>query len=308
MATTHVLIIGGAGFIGSNLAKAWYERGAKVRVLDNLRSGKKENLDDFPCEFIEGSILDLPILQQASENVDYIHHLAAMVSVPESMASPEECEKINVMGTLNVLRCAREAGARKVVFSSSCSVYGNVERDGHRESDTPVPASPYAISKLTGEYYMNLWLDAFQLQTASLRYFNVYGPKQDPASDYAAAIPIFFKRAMKGDTIRIYDDGEQTRDFVFVEDVVQANILAAEKLTGLYNVSRDQSTTVNELAEKIKRITNSSSEIAHFPARPGDLRHSRGISEVIKDKGWNPSTSIDEGLEKTYEYLRAKLA
>lgn len=298
MATT-VLITGGAGFIGSHIAAAWAARGARVRVLDSLRTGHRRNLEGIPHEFLEGSVEDPALVARAVEGVDYIHHLAALVSVPESMEKPELTESINVVGTLNVLKAARAAGAKKFVLSSTSAVYGMAERPIHRETDLPEPASPYAITKLAGEHYTHLWREAFGLPTVVLRYFNVYGPRQDPKSPYAAAVAIFAEKARAGEPLRIFDDGEQTRDFIYVGDVVAANLLVAEKATGLFNVSCGTRLTVNELAREIVSLCKSNSPIVHAPPRPGDIRHSRGSSDKLQALGWKPQTGLAKGLEET---------
>lgn len=294
-----ILITGGAGFIGSHLAAAWAARGARVRVLDSLRTGHRRNLDGIPHDFLEGSVEDASLVREAMEGVDYVHHLAALVSVPESMEKPELTESINVLGTLNVLKAAKAAGVKKFVLSSTSAVYGMVDRPVHTEDDLPAPASPYAITKLAGEHYTHLWREAFGLPTVVLRYFNVYGPRQDPKSPYAAAVAIFAAKARAGEPLRIFDDGEQTRDFVFVGDVVAANLLAAERATGLFNVSCGTRLTVNELAREIVALCGSASPIEHAPPRPGDVRHSRGSSDRLRALGWAPATDLATGLRAT---------
>jgi len=298
---TRVLVTGGAGFIGSHLAAAWVARGAEVVVLDSLRTGHRRNLDGIPCRFVEGSVEDADLVRECARGVDFVHHLAALVSVPESVDKPELTEAINVVGTLNVLKAAKEAGARRVVFSSTSAVYGTAERPIHREADLPEPLSPYAITKLAGEHYMDAWRNLHGLPTVSLRYFNVYGPRQDPKSPYAAAIAIFSEKARRNEPIRIFDDGEQTRDFVFVEDIVAANILAAEHpdARGVYNVACGGRITVNDLARRIVALSASASPIEHLPPRPGDVRHSRGDATRLAALGWKPKTELEEGLRRT---------
>lgn len=295
-AIQKVLITGGAGFIGSHLAAAWSRAGADVTVLDSLRTGRRENLAGIKCRLVEAHIEDRALLMECARGVDCIHHLAAIVSVPESMERPVETETVNVIGTVNVLDAARSAGVGRVVFSSTCAVYGDVERPSHTESDAPDPASPYAISKLAGEKYMHLYSRAFGVPTVSLRYFNVYGPRQDPASPYAAAVAIFSECARRNAPLRIFGDGEQTRDFVHVEDVVAANLLAAERGSGVYNVGAGSRTTINDLAREIIRLSGSRSSIEHAPPRAGDVRHSRGNVERIKGLGWEPRVTLAEGL------------
>ena len=221
-----VLVTGGAGFIGSHIVEHFQGR-AEVRVLDNLRSGFKHNLAGFEHEFIEASILDREAVRRAVEGVDYIFHLAAMISVPESMAKPIECNELNTNGTLVVLEEAAKAGVKKLVLSSSAAIYGDNPVVPKVETMFPEPKSPYAITKLDGEYYCRMFAAEGKLQTACLRYFNVFGPRQDPKSQYAAAVPIFIHRALKHEPITIYGDGEQTRDFIYVKDIAAANVYAA---------------------------------------------------------------------------------
>lgn len=294
-----VLITGGAGFIGSHIAEEWARRGARVVVLDSLRTGRRENLDGIECDFVEGSVEDEALVRECAEGADFIHHLAALVSVPESMEKPELTEAINVVGTLNVLKAAKAAEVSKVVFSSTSAVYGMIDRPMHSEPDLPAPASPYAISKLAGEYYMALYREAFGVPTVALRYFNVYGPRQDPNSPYAAAVAIFTERARANAPIAIFDDGEQTRDFIFVKDVVAANMVAAEKGEGLYNVACGTRITINDLARQIIAEAGSDSRIEYKPPRPGDVRHSRGNAEGLRALGWKPQTSLEDGIRVT---------
>ncbi|MDK2971450.1 MAG: UDP-glucose 4-epimerase [Candidatus Sumerlaeota bacterium] len=296
---TSVLITGGAGFIGSHLARAWVARGARVVVLDSLRTGHRANLAGVDCQFVEGSVEDAALVRRCAEGIDVIHHLAALVSVPESMEKPALTEAINVLGTLNVLEAARAARVGKVVFSSTSAVYGMIDRPMHAETDLPAPASPYAITKLAGEHYMHLYAEAFGVPTICFRYFNVYGPRQDPKSPYAAAVAIFADLARAGKPLRVYDDGEQTRDFVHVNDVVAANLLGAETGSGVFNVACGTRITVNDLARKIIATAGSSSQIEYAPPRPGDIRHSRGDSTKLRALGWQPAVTLDEGLQLT---------
>jgi UDP-glucose 4-epimerase len=215
------------------------------------------------------------------------------------MAEPELTESINVLGTLNVLKGCRAAGVRKVVFSSTSAVYGLADRPIHRETDLPDPLSPYAITKLAGEHYLALFARAYGVPTVALRYFNVYGPRQDPKSPYAAAVAIFAEKARSGQPITIFGDGDQTRDFVFVGDVVAANILAAEKGTGVYNVACGGRITVNDLAREIIALSGRTVPINYAPERAGDVRHSRGSSERLQALGWSPAVPLAEGLRRT---------
>lgn len=296
---TEVLITGGAGFIGSHLVAQWLARGARVRVLDNFRTGHRRNLAGLDCELIEGSIEDACLVRRAMAGVTYVHHLAALVSVPESMSQPRVANSLNIDGTLNVLDAAREAGVRKVVYSSTSAVYGQIDRPMHAEAHLPAPASPYAIAKLAGEHYMALYAEAYGVPTVTLRYFNVYGPRQDPNSPYAAAVAIFAARARDNQPITIFGDGEQTRDFVFVEDVARANILAAESGTGLYNVACGGRITINDLAREIVSLSGSSSPIEHHPPRAGDIRFSCGDATRLGALGWKPLVALRDGLRRT---------
>ncbi len=297
----RVLITGGAGFIGSHLATAWVARGADVVVLDNLRTGHRHNLEGLECRFVEGSVENEALVRECATGCDYIHHLAALVSVPESVEKPELTESINALGTLNVLKAAKAADAKKVVFSSTSAVYGMADRPLHSETSLPEPVSPYAITKLAGEHYMECWRLLQNVPTVALRYFNVYGPGQDPESPYAAAIAIFSAKARAGQPLVVFDDGEQTRDFIFVEDVVAANILAAEhpEARGVYNAACNSRITVNELAKRIVELSGSTSTIEHRPPRAGDVRHSRGDSTRLMTLGWKPRITLEEGLRRT---------
>lgn len=299
----RVLITGGAGFIGSHLVEHFQGK-ADVRVLDSLRSGYKSNLDGFDVEFIEGDIRDREIVKKAVQGVDYIFHLAAMISVPESMFKPQECVDINVYGLLNVLEEAANAGVRKLCFSTSAANYGDNPIVPKREEMYPEPKSPYAITKLDGEYYCNMFTTEGKLQTASLRYFNVFGPRQDPKSAYAAAIPIFTSKAVKNEKISIFGDGEQTRDFIFVKDIVAANVfMATHEFTGVYNVAYGKKITINDLVKKIKNITGSSSEIEYLPERPGDIKHSMAAIDKLLSTGFKPTGNFDEGLASTIDFF-----
>jgi len=300
-----VLITGGAGFIGSHLVEHFQGK-AEVRVLDNLRSGYRKNLDGFKVEFIEGDILDRNAVREAVKGVDYIFHLAAMISVPESMFKPIECVDINVKGLLIVLEEAADAGVRKLCFSTSAAIYGDNPLVPKREEMLPEPKSPYAITKLDGEYYCNMFTKEGRLQTACMRYFNVFGPRQDPKSAYAAAVPIFTAKAVANEKITIFGDGDQTRDFIYVKDIVAANVFMAENdFTGVYNVAYGKKITINDLVEKIKKITNSSSEVAHLPERAGDVKHSMAAVDKLHATGFRPKNDFDQGLTATVEYFKS---
>lgn len=301
----RVLITGGAGFIGSHIAEHFQGK-ADVVVLDNFRSGHRRNLDGLKVELIEGSILDRAALERAMRGVDLVFHLAAMISVPESMLKPRECVEINATGTLHVLEAAAEAKARKVVLASSAAIYGDNPVVPKVETMFPEPKSPYAVTKLDGEYYLEMFRRERGLATASLRFFNVFGPRQDPKSPYAAAVPIFIEKALRGDPIAIFGDGGATRDFIYVKDIVGALVFAAttEGVAGTHNVGYGRKMTVLELAREVLRLTGSSSPIEHKPERLGDVRHSMASSDKLQAAGWKPAHSVAEGLEATVKYFK----
>ncbi len=297
----RILITGGAGFIGSHIAEH-FQKKAEVRILDSLRSGHRRNLEGLDAEFIEGDIRDRDCVRKALQGVDYVFHLAALVSVPESMKKIMECIDINNNGLINVLEESARAGVKKLCFSTSAAVYGDNPELPKRESMTPEPKSPYAVTKLDGEYYCKIFTESGELQTACLRYFNVFGPRQDPGSAYAAAVPIFIDKARKNEPLIIFGDGGQTRDFVFVKDIVAANaFLAQSKHTGVFNVANGGKITILDLAKEIIRLTNSKSEIIHLPERSGDIRHSTASPEKLRAAGFTPAWEFDKALTATIE-------
>jgi UDP-glucose 4-epimerase len=302
-----VLITGGAGFIGSHIVE-YFQGHADVRVLDNLRSGFKHNLALFPHKFIEASIIDRDAVRHAVQGVDFVFHLAAMVSVPESVAKPVECNEINTTGTLVVLEEAAKAGVKKFVLSTSAAIYGDNPVVPKVETMLPEPKSPYAVTKLDGEFYCKMFADEGRLQTACLRYFNVFGTRQDPKSQYAAAIPIFIDRAVRNEPILIYGDGGQTRDFIFVKDIVAANVFFAteSQSTGVFNVAYGQRITIKELAATICQLTGSRSEIVHAAERPGDVKHSLASVDKLRAAGFVPSANFQAGLQITIDYFHEK--
>ncbi len=301
-----LLVTGGSGFIGSHIVEHYQGRAEEIRVLDNLRTGYRKNLDGLDCTFIEGSITDRDLVAQAVAGVDYVFHLAALVSVPESMAKPAECVDINVHGLLNVLEASAAAGVKKLVFASSAAIYGDNPAVPKLETMLPEPKSPYAITKLDGEYYLDLFLRERGLETAAIRFFNVFGPRQDPKGAYAAAVPIFIEKALKGEDITVYGDGEQTRDFIYVRDIVGALAFAAETpgVTGVFNAGYGGQMTINDLASKILAAAGSSSNILHGPERPGDVKHSRASADKLRDAGWQPRHTLDEALVTTLGFFR----
>lgn len=303
----RVLITGGAGFIGSHIAE-YFQGKAEVRVLDSLRSGFEANLKPFKVEFIRGDIRDRAAVDAAMRGVDYVFHLAALISVPESMTKITECIDINDQGMINVLESAAAAGVKKLCFSTSAAIYGDNPVVPKVETMFPEPKSPYAITKLDGEYYCRMFTNEGRLQTACLRYFNVFGPRQDPRSAYAAAVPIFIDKALRNEPLTIFGDGEQTRDFVFVKDVVAANVFfATHDFTGVHNVACGGRITINDLAREIIRLTGSKSEIKYLPERAGDVRHSMASIDKLLSTGFKPSFTFAEGLAETVRAYREKL-
>jgi len=302
-----VLVTGGAGFIGSHIVEHFQDR-AEVRVLDNLCSGFKHNLSGLRCKFIRGSILDRQLVRQAVKGVDYIFHLAAMISVPESMQKPVECAETNTLGTLVVLEEAARAKVKKLVLSSSAAIYGDNPVVPKIETMPPEPKSPYAISKLDGEFYCRMFAAEGRLRTACLRYFNVFGPRQNPRNQYAAAVPIFIDRALKNKPITIFGDGEQTRDFIYVQDVVAANVFFATQstATGVFNVACGQHLTINDLAANICRLTGSRSEIKHAAERPGDVKHSLADIGKLRAAGFIPPGDFRGGLQTTIRFFKGR--
>jgi UDP-glucose 4-epimerase len=301
----RILITGGSGFIGSHLAEH-YQGSAEIVVLDNLRSGHRRNLDGLAHTFIPGSVTDRAIVDAAMAGVDLVFHLAAMISVPESMGAPRDCVELNVLGLLNVLESATAAGVRKVVLASSAAIYGDNPTVPKIESMIPEPKSPYAITKLDGEYYLDLFRREGKLDTASLRFFNVFGPRQDPKSAYAAAVPIFMQKAFAGEDITIFGDGEQTRDFIHVKDIAAAlaHVAGRPDLHGTYNVGYGTSMTVNHLAAHIIRLAGSSSKIVHLPERAGDVKHSRASIDKLLATGFRHVSSLEQGIEETLAFFR----
>jgi len=311
-----VVVTGGAGFIGSHLAEELRERGHSVIIIDNLSTGRKENIASLinstnsitpqtqGVEFIQGSTTNLTLLQEIFKDVQYVFHQAAIASVPQSLEDPLTSNQANLTGTLNVLLAARDNGAKKVIYASSCAVYGDSPVSPKREDMLPAPLSPYAVAKLAGEYYCQVFQEVYGLPTACLRYFNVFGPRQDPGSQYAAVIPKFISRVSEGNSPVVFGDGEQTRDFVFVRDVVEANILIAEgDATGVFNIGRGESVSINQLAELIIGLVGNSVEPIHEEPRPGDIRHSLADISKAKSFGYEPKYSLEEGLVETIEQV-----
>ena len=298
-----VVVTGGAGFIGSHLSEELVRQGYQVIILDDLSTGKIKNIELLlkkeSVEFIQGNITDPPLLQQLFQGVDYIFHQAAIPSVPRSIENPQISHEANVTGTINVLLAARDNGIKKVIYASSSSIYGDTPTLPKREDMLPNPQSPYAVSKLAGEYYCQVFHQVYGLPTVCLRYFNVYGPRQDPDSQYAAVIPKFIKRVSGREAPIIFGDGEQTRDFTFVKDVIKANIIGAESdVSGVFNIGTGESISINRLAELIIRLVGNSVEPIHEEPRSGDVRHSLADISKARAIGYEPKYSLEDGLRE----------
>lgn len=304
----RVLVTGGAGFIGSNLALRLLKEGARVMVLDNLSTGRLENLGGHlaDLDFLRGDICDADLLRKVLDGVEVVFHQAALPSVPRSIEDPLTTEKVNATGTLVLLLAARDAGVRRVIYASSSSVYGDSPTLPKVEDMPADPKSPYALSKYAGERHCQLFTKLYGLETVSLRYFNVFGPRQDPTSHYAAVIPRFIAGIMTGRGITIFGDGKQTRDFTYVDNVIQANLKAAvaPKASGaVYNVACGKSITVLELAEYLMRLLDRKVEIEWAPPRPGEVRDSlASIARASGDLDYAPEISVYDGLKKAVEW------
>jgi len=306
------LVTGGAGFIGSHLVERLVALGHRVRVLDDLSEGRKENLASVwdRIEFLEGDVRDPALVRRAVRDVEYILHQAALRSVPRSVEDPVTTTEVNVLGTVNLLEAAREAGVRRIVFASSSSVYGEAVELPLRESQPPRPISPYAVSKLAGEHYCRVFTKLYGLETVSLRYFNVFGPRQDPRSEYAAVIARFILAALRGEPLEIHGDGHQSRDFTYVENVVDANLRAAV-LPGLagevFNIGCGRRYSVLEVKAHLEQILGRPLPARHTPPRPGDVRHTQAeLSEAERKLGYRPRVSFEEGLRRTVEFFATR--
>ncbi len=304
---------GGAGFIGSSLARALVSRGDRVRVIDNFSSGRRENLEGLPAvDVIDADILDEEQLNRAVEGVSVIFHEAAIPSVPRSVADPEPTNAVNITGTLKVLQAARRAGVRRVVYAASSSAYGDTPTLPKVETMPTVPLSPYAVSKLAGELYCRTFHHVYGLETVALRYFNVFGPRQDPKSQYAAVIPRFVTAGLGGQTAVVYGDGAQSRDFCFIDNVVSANLLAADAPGApgrVFNVACGQAISLNEVLTLIEAIIERPIERRHEPARAGDVKHSLAdIAAARSVLGYDPSVTFAEGLRRTVRWFGGGVA
>lgn len=306
----HYLVTGGAGFIGSHLVEELVRRGERVRVVDSLVTGHRENLSTVAgrIEFIEGDLADAEVAASAATGADYVLHQAAIPSVPRSVAEPVFCHRANVDATLNLLVAARDAGVKRLVFAGSSSVYGNVAVLPTHE-DLPLdPLTPYALQKLMGEQYLRLFTALYGLETVSTRYFNVFGPRQDPSSPYSGVISVFIRALLDGRTPTIYGDGEQTRDFTYVANVVDGVLKAchAPGIAGqVINVATGGRVSLNALFATLRSLTGATAAPAHGPARTGDVRHSQAdIGRARALLGYAPSIEFDEGLARTLDWAR----
>lgn len=305
------LVTGGAGFIGGHLAERLVRDGKSVRILDNFSSGREANLRSWGdrAEIIRDDIRDRAVVARAMAGVRVVFHLAAMPSVPKSVADPLTSHDVNVNGTLNVLLAARDARVQRVVFTSSSAVYGDAPALPKREDMTPTPISPYGLHKLIGEQYCALFTRTYGLQTISLRYFNVYGPRQDPQSEYAAAIPKFITCLLAGRAPTVFGDGEQTRDFTYVANIVDANLAAAnaapEAVGQVFNIAGGRRISVNELITTLNKILGTTITPSYAPPRPGDVLHSLAdIEKARRLLDGTPRVELTEGLRHTVEWYR----
>jgi UDP-glucose 4-epimerase len=307
---TVCLVTGGAGFIGSHLVEALLNRGDTVRVLDNFSTGDPANLTNLreAIEVVEGDLTDLETVRRSVRGVEVIFHQGALASVPRSVADPLATHAACANGTLHVLQAAREAGVRRVIYAASSSAYGASTKLPKSEADPTLPLSPYATAKLAGEHYCAAFSEVYGLETVRLRYFNVFGPRQSPDSAYAAVIPLFLQTMLAGRSPTIHGDGQQSRDFTFVEDVIQANLLAADVpgVSGrVYNIACGNRTSLVELVEKINDLLGMRILPSYRDPRPGDVRHSQAdISRAIAELGYRPRNDIDRGLRRCLEHLR----
>jgi UDP-glucose 4-epimerase len=305
-----VLVTGGAGFIGSHIVDALVERGLQVRVLDNLSTGRLENLEQSrnKIDFIETDLTDATAVARAVTGVDCIFHQAALASVPRSVAHPLDSHAACATATLTLLAAARKAGVKRLVYAGSSSAYGDQATPVKRETDFPLPISPYAAAKLSGELYCHAFSAMKAVETVTLRYFNVFGPRQDPKSEYSAVIPRFITALLSGKAPMIFGDGKQSRDFTFVGDVVQANLLAAEAenvASRVFNIANGNRTTLLELVAALNKLLGTKIQPKHDDPRPGDIRDSQAdISEAKKCLGFEPKIDFVEGLRLSIDYYR----
>jgi UDP-glucose 4-epimerase len=312
VAGRQILVTGGAGFIGSNIVEALVARGDRVRVIDNLCTGKVENLAPFgdKVELVRADLADAPAVAKAVAGVDCIFHEAALASVPRSVEAPLDTNQACVTGTVTLLDAARRAGVRRVIYAASSSAYGDQPTSSKRETDLPAPISPYGAAKLAAEVYCQSFYHTYKLETVCLRYFNVFGPRQDPGSPYSAVIPLFITALLGGKQPVVYGDGEQSRDFTYVSNVVDGNLLAAdapaEKVAGrVINVANGRSTSLLTLIQELNRLLGTNVKARHEAARVGDVRESLAdITQARTCLGYEPRVGFEEGLRRSIEYYR----
>ncbi|MFA5772363.1 MAG: SDR family oxidoreductase [Thermoplasmata archaeon] len=311
MKNKKIVVTGGAGFIGSNIARK-LAKDNQITILDNFTTGRRKNIDDLVANgvsLIKDDIRNISMLKRIFKGADYVFHQAAIASVPLSIQDPILANEVNLTGTLNVLVAARDNNVGRVVFASSCAVYGDDPTPKKAETIIPKPLSPYAVTKMIGEHYCRVFHEIYGLSAVSLRYFNVYGPYQDPKSDYAAAIPKFIEKLQRDKPPTIYGDGRQTRDFVFVEDVVAANISAAEKKSidgQIINIASGKDTTINAIVTKLIKLFKSGVKPVYEEERKGEIKYSLAdITKAGKLLGYEPKFNLESGLKKTVEYFNA---
>src|SRR6202047_186575 len=308
------LVTGAAGFIGSSLVRALLERGDEVRGIDNFATGRRENLTEMlsRIDFREADILDLDAMHKACRGVDYVLHEAAIPSVPRSVLNPVESNRANIDGTVNLLVAARDAQVKRVIYAASSSAYGDTPTLPKREDMSPNPISPYAVAKLASEYYMASFFRCYGLETVSLRYFNIFGPRQDPTSPYSGVLAKFISQMLKGEQPTIHGDGTQSRDFTYVDNVVHANLLAckapASEVAGrVFNVATGTRIDLNEMFRVLKKLTGYPGEVKHGPERAGDVKHSLAdLSRSEGHLGYKPQVNFEEGLRRTVDWYRTQ--
>ncbi len=304
------LVTGAAGFIGSNIAEALVKRGDQVRVLDNFSTGIKENLASFEkhIELVTGDIRNVDDVAKAVKGIDVIFHEGALRSVERSVDNPLATNDVNITGTLNLLMGARKAGVKRLVYASSSSVYGDNKKYPQSETFRPSPVSPYAVAKLTAEQYCVVFAKTFGLETVALRYFNVFGPRQHPESQYATVIPKFMQSAYRGEPLQVHWDGKQSRDFTYIENVIQANFIAAVKpgISGeVFNIARGENYSLLDIIRALEKIVGRKLQREHFPMRTGDVRKTYAdIRKAKKLMGYSPRIGLAEGLAKTWEWFK----
>jgi UDP-N-acetylglucosamine/UDP-N-acetylgalactosamine 4-epimerase len=308
----RMLVTGGAGFIGSHLVEALLTAGHSVRVLDDFSSGKRENLAAVQAdiELLEGTVVDVDLCRRACAGIERVWHLAAIASVPQSVNHPLAAHQVNLTGTLHMLLTARDAGVQRFVFASSSAIYGANPDQPYHEELLPMPLSPYATQKLAGELYVRQFAALYGLETVALRYFNVYGPRQDPSSQYAAAVPLFFSALLEGNAPTIFDDGEQSREFTYVADCVHGNLQAGfvegpTVVGGYYNIAAGYPVTVNALLAQMQQVLGTRTTPHYAPARPGDVRYSDArIDKAVAELHFRPSWALADGIRATAEWYR----